>query len=146
MWSPTEHSDDENMLWCHLRAMEWALWPIFISQPIAPVALLFLRWWVVALLTLASAALWILFVRDKLVSPKLAWWGALIVRLKWLTCPVMACVLIYKGKIGLAVLALLWPMLVLFLPLLLLPLGPPRVGEIEKKLMRSLGYEPAIRN
>jgi hypothetical protein len=55
-------------------------------------------------------------------------------------------VLIYKGKIGLAVLALLWPMLVLFLPLLLLPLGPPRVGEIEKKLMRSLGYEPAIRN
>ena len=142
MWNPNEHSDDDNLRWCHLRAMEWALWPIFVSQPIAPVALLFLSWWIVALVTLVASIFWSLFVRHNRVIPPLAWWEALFVRLKWLTCPVAACVLVYRGKMWLAVLALVWPLLVLLLTRPLALLGPTRVGDIQKMFMRRLGYEP----
>ena len=45
MWNFDEHSDNDNMRWTWLRAVEWGMWPLFISQPIAPIALLFWPWW-----------------------------------------------------------------------------------------------------
>jgi len=103
---------------------------------------LFFAWWTVVLITVVASVFWALFIRNRLVIPPFASWGALFVRLKWPACPVAAGVLIYRGRMGQAVLALLWPMLVLLLPLLLVPLGPARVGDIETRFMRRLGYQP----
>jgi hypothetical protein len=143
MWNPQEHSDDENMRWCWLRAVEWGTWPIFISQPIAPVAILFFSWWSVVLATLIATVLWVLFIRYRLVIPALAWWGAMVVRLKWVTCPLAAYILWFRGMKGAAVVALLWPLLILVMPLPLLPLGATRIGDIQKMFMQCFGYEPA---
>jgi hypothetical protein len=141
-WNPPERSTEENSRYVHLRATEWASWPIFISQPIAPIALLFFPWWVVILATLVAGWLWTLLVRDFLVIPMLAYTGPLIVRLKWLACPVTAGILAFKGSWGVALFALLWPLLTFVMPVFIFPLKPPRLGDIEMRFVRSLGYEP----
>jgi hypothetical protein len=89
-----------------------------------------------------ATVLWALFIRHKIVIPALAGWGALIVRLKWITCPIAASVLRHRGTNGAAVVALLWPLLMLILPLHLL-VGPGRIGEIQGMFMQCLGYKPA---
>lgn len=145
MWNPHENTDDENLRWCYIRALEWASWPTFISQPIAPVAILFFPWWSVAIATVVATALWMLFIRHRFVSPAAAYWGALFVRLKWITCPVAAFFLWSRGSKVAAVVALLWPLVILVMPwpLMLFGLGPGRVGDIQTMFMRHLGYEPA---
>jgi hypothetical protein len=142
MWKAQKHSDDENLRWSWLRALEWGTWPIFISQPIAPVAIVFFSWWTVVLATLIATVFWIVFVRDIIVVPALAFWGAVIVRLKWVTCPIAAYILWQRGARGAAVVAFLWPLLILLMPLLLLPFGMARVSDIQKLFMQCLGYEP----
>jgi hypothetical protein len=47
VWNPSEHSDDENLRFCWLRAVEWGNWPTFISQPVVPIAILFWSWKIV---------------------------------------------------------------------------------------------------
>lgn len=140
MWNPNENSNDENMRWCHLRAIEWTSWPLFVAQPIAPVALLFFSWWNVALVVFGASVFWVFVVRDKIVIPSLAYWGCLVVRLKWILCPVAACILAYRGTLGIAALALLWPVATLLLQMIVLPLKPVRIGDIEMMFVRSLGY------
>jgi hypothetical protein len=142
MWNPHESSDDDNLLWSWLRAIEWGAWPTFVSQPIAPVAILFFSWWSVVFATLIATFLWVVFIRHKIVIPALAEWGAVIVRLKWITCPIAAYILWLRGMRTAAVVALLWPLLILVIPLHLL-LGPGRIGDIQKMFMQCLGYEPA---
>ena len=36
VWNPADHSDQDNLTWSFLRAVEWGRWPIFLSQPVAP--------------------------------------------------------------------------------------------------------------
>ena len=141
-WNPSENSADENSRYVHLRAIEWATWPMFISQPIAPVALLFFPWWKVIVFTLIIGILWTLLIRDLLIIPVLAYMGPVIVRLKWLVCPVTAGILAFKGSWGSAVFAFLWPLLVSVMPAVIFPFNPPRLGDIELRFVRSLGYEP----
>jgi hypothetical protein len=142
VWNPSKNSADENSRYVHLRAIEWASWPVFISQPIAPIALLFFPWWAVGLSTLVAGIFWTFFVRDFFMIPKLAYIGPLIVRLKWLACPITAGVLAFKGSWGIAILALLWPLVTFVMPGAIFPLKPPRLGDIELMVVRSLGYEP----
>ncbi len=136
MWNPGEHSDEENLRWCLLRAAEWGSWPVFISQPIAPLALLLCPWWVVILATIGANALWALFVRYKVVDPALAFLGAIFVRLKWITCPVSAYVLWHRDMRAVATMALLWPLLVL-----VMPNWSAQIGTIQKMFMGCLGYQ-----
>lgn len=140
MWNPNEHTDDENVQWSWLRAVEWGAWPIFISQPIAPIALLFFPWWSVIMVATTANVVWSLFIRYQMAIPALAFLGAVFVRLKWLTCPIAASLLWYGGSRGTAALALFWPLLVL-----VVPRASTRVGEIQKMFMQCLGYEPAKR-
>lgn len=136
MWNPSEHTDDENLRWAWLRAVEWGSWPIFVSQPIAPLAFLFFPWWSVVIAVAALNAVWSLFLRYRLVIPALAFWGAFLVRLKWITCPVTAYLLWRLGMKGTAALAFFWP-----LAILLVPRVPTQIGVIQKMFMRHLGYE-----
>lgn len=142
MWNPTEHTDDENVRWSHLRAMEWGFWPIFISQPIAPLAIVFFDWWRVVIGVLIIGILWALFIQGAFVLPTLAFWGALIVRLKWIACPACACVLWLQGRRIDSIIALLWPLLILASQLPVALLGRIRIGDTQALLLRSLGYEP----
>jgi hypothetical protein len=136
MWIPTEHSDEENLRWCWLRAVEWGSWPVFISQPIAPLALLFFPWWAVILATIGANAIWTLFVRYKVVDPALAFFGAIVVRFKWITCPVAAYALWHRDMRAVAMMALLWPLLIL-----VMPGWPAQIGVIQEMFMGCLGYQ-----
>ena len=119
---------------------QWGTWPMFISQPIAPVAILFFPWRTVVLTTLLATVLWIGFVRYAIVVPALAFWGAVLVRLKWIASPAAALILWRRGAGGAATVALLWPAFILAVPL-----GPGRVGQIQKMFMQCLGYKQAKR-
>ena len=112
--------------------------PTFVSQPFVPVALLFWpRQWVIGF-TFGSNILWAILVRYRVVILSLAIAGMLLVRLKWLGCPLAAYLLYHRGSTGLAVLALFWP-----LPLAI-PGGmvPVQVGKIQNMFMQRLGYQP----
>jgi hypothetical protein len=141
-WNPSENSADENSRYVHLRAIEWASWPAFISQPIAPIALLVFPWRTVVLFTVLAGVLWTFLIRDFFIIPVLADAGPLIVRLKWLACPITAGVLALRGSWGIAALALLWPLVAAFMPGVTFFLKPPFLGDIEMRFARSLGYEP----
>jgi hypothetical protein len=149
MWNPAEATHAENARWCHLRAIEWSNWPCFVSQPIAPVALLFFPWKTVLLSMIAAGALWALAIGDRIVMPKLASAAVWFVRLKWLACPLTAY-LLWDESHGIALLALLWPLATLplmaltMLPMALIPLPKPRIGVIEAKFALSLGYEEQV--
>jgi hypothetical protein len=65
-----------------------------------------------------------------------------------MACPIAAYLLWSRGSHGPAVVALLWPLLILILPLplMLVGLGPGRIGDIEKMFVQSLGYELSENN
>ena len=76
MWRPEQHSDDENLRWALLRAIEWKHWPLFLSQPIVPVLLYFYPWpWVIGLVFVATFVWWLMvssqFTRKRRADPTL---------------------------------------------------------------------------
>ena len=119
MWNPRQHTDDENLRWCWLRAVEWDAYPFFISQPLIPLLLAIFVWWKILIGLLVAQFLWTIFVRIKFVNAGISASGPVIVMTKWLICPIAAYYIYRTGHIGLAVLALTWPitMLVVLKPL-----------------------------
>ena len=140
VWIPAEHSDQENLTWCRLRAVEWGRWPIFLSQAIAPLFLLFLPWYAVVLSTIALNLLWAISIRYRFISLAAAYYGVLVAKLKWVTCPGVAAYLYINGdKLG-AAFALFWP-LVIFI----IGASPAtRTGKIQGMFMAKLGYEKTV--
>ena len=104
---PTLHPDEVNLRWSLLRATEWGRWPMFLSQPVGPILLLALDWGFVVLGVVIANLLWASFVRYRFVRAAGAYWGATLVRLKWLTCPMAAVYLFMRGEPTLAALSLL---------------------------------------
>jgi len=64
LWNPLQNSDDENLKWCLLRAIEWNDWPLFLSQPVAPLIFVVLPWPVVVISVLALNYLWAFLIRE----------------------------------------------------------------------------------
>src|SRR5579872_858521 len=86
-WNPSQHSDQDNLRWCWLRAVEWGAWPLFLSQPIAPIILLLKgSLWAALVPAIIANVLWS-GVRYRFVSVAAASWGAVLVHLKWVTIP-----------------------------------------------------------
>ena len=139
-WIPGEHSDQENLTWAWLRAVEWGRWPIFVSQPIAPLFLLFFPWPAVVVGTILLNLMWAGFVRYRFVNIKAAYYGAIVVRLKWVTCPAVAIYLYSAGELVGAVLALLWPLLIFVIG----ALPSTQIGRIQNMFMSQLGYESTV--
>jgi len=136
MWDPNNHSDDENLRWSWLRAVEWGSWPTFVSQPIVPIVFLFFRWWSVLVVITAANLLWKAFVTYRVVSVDLAFLGEHFARLKWIAS-ILACYLLWRnGAKGTALLALFWPFLAGFVP----PISA-QIGVIQQMFMQRLGYE-----
>ena len=84
--------------------------------------------------------LWASFVRYRFVSVKAAFWGAVVVRLKWLACPGAAIYLYLHGQMLPAILALAWPVLIFVLG----AFPTTQTGTIQKMFMAALGYQPAL--
>lgn len=140
IWSPLEHSDDENLRWCWLRAVEWGKWPLFITQPIIPILFLFFSWWQPVIAIVILTWLWA-FIRYKYVNITLADLGPLFVYLKW---PVSVSIGIYfliKHNYFLAVISTFWPLITLMLQ----SFSPPtQIGKLQKIFMDRLGYTRKI--
>ena len=111
-WNPGQHSDDDNLRWSWLRAVEWGRWPVFLSQPIAPVLLIWLPWQQVALLVIGANLLWATFIRYRFVSTQLAFIGVTFVLLRWLFWPGATIYLFYVARDPERWVALAWPVVI----------------------------------
>ena len=146
VWEANERSEPENLAFCWLRSVEWAYWPLFLSQPVAPLVALVWPWPYIAVAVYIINFLWAYFVRDRFVSVALASYGALFARLKWLACPLAGYLLFTRGRTVDAAVALLWPVIMLIAPLpefgLLLAGRRTEIGKIQSRFMAAIGYKP----
>lgn len=136
MWNSNEHTDQENLQWCWLRAVEWGRWPIFISQTLAPPMLLISNWLAVIICFVVLNILWALFVRYKYVSINLAFIGVLITKLKWLICPLFGYYFYSHDEMMKAAIAFFWPLLIFIIG----ALPTTQIGIIQNMMMAKLGY------
>lgn len=135
-WIPTKHSDEENLRWCWLRAVEWGRWPVFLSQVFGPFALLWADWKIVVGAVLITNMMWAVAVRYRFVSLNLAYWGVMFVTLRWLIWPASTTYLFWNHVQPEAWVAAAWP-------ILLLPIGmftPTQIDRIQNSFMAALGY------
>ncbi|MHB1284061.1 MAG: hypothetical protein ACYCZI_09360 [Metallibacterium scheffleri] len=138
-WKPHEHTDQDNLQWAWLRAVEWGRWPLFLSQTVAPILLIWLSWQVVVVAAFSTNVVWALFVRYRFNCVAAADFGALFALAKWVTWPAATAEMFFAGRSPECWVALAWPVLIF-------PLGmftPTRIGYIQTKFMRALGYEPS---
>jgi hypothetical protein len=115
---------------------------MFVSQPIAPLALLVWPWENVIVVAIIVNLWWALSIRYHVVVPSVAYWGALFVRLKWITCPVAAILLFLRGQKLQAAIAFFWPLVVVLLSIV----PTTKVGPIQKMFMKCFGYEATAMN
>jgi hypothetical protein len=129
-----ELSESELRQWLWLRAVEWANWPSFLAQPIAPI--LFIFFWLPYVLVgiLILDILWAP-VRYSYVNPQFANVGAIFVAWsKWPAAMGAAIYLFIKGNYISGTLALAWPLLAGFVCI------PAKVGLIELAFAKKIGY------
>jgi hypothetical protein len=138
MWNPKEHSDEENLRWAYLRAVEWASWPAFVTSPFVPLALVFISWPLVIGSLVALNILWAMTVRYRFVSTRAAAAGVFVALLRWLTCPAACLYLCWTGAWGIGLLALCWPSLAGVVA----AIPPSQIGVLQKQFMMRLGYAP----
>ncbi len=139
-WNPHKHSDDENVRWSWMRAVEWISWPAFVSQPIMPVLfwLYPTQWGGLLLVLVAFNFLWQYGISAERVSVPLASLGCLFVRLKWIACPVAAYFLWSSDFPYQAFAALLWPVAVYaFASIRIVRID---IGAVQDRFMLRLGY------
>jgi hypothetical protein len=129
-------ADDEIKRWLWLRAVEWAALPAFISQPLAPILLIFFPWyWVLGSVVLLGI-LWCP-MRYLFVNITIATFACLIVTwLKWPAAVGSAIYLFLHDQIVPAVIALLWPLVGGFVGI------PGKVGVIELAFAKRIGFVP----
>lgn len=135
-WDPSQHSDGENFCWCWLRSVEWGRWPIFLSQPIAPVLLIWWPWQGVIVSAFIANLIWARFIRYRGVSTAMASGGVLFVAARWITWPASSAYLFYHHMLPEAWVAVGWP-------LLIFPIGAfprPEVGRIQSMFIERLGF------
>jgi len=136
-WNAHAHSDEENVRWSWLRAVEWTSWPAFVSQPIMPVFLWLspTQWGGLVLALVALNFLWQFCISSKRVSVTLASLGCLFVRLKWIACPVAAYFLWHSDFPYQALAALLWPVAVYVIaPIRIVRID---IGSLQERFMTA---------
>ena len=140
LYDPDDYSFEDNRRFCMLRAMEWARLPLFISQPIAPLLLLFYDWWRIIAVIMLLSYLWII-IRDKFISIPIAVFSMYFVKLKWPSSLIMFIYFLIKGNIFLGLFSLFWP----FISLLLIFLtGPAKLGHIERLFVEKTWHKTII--
>ena len=136
MWNPAQHTDQDNLLFCWLRAIEWGRWPLFVSQIFAPLCLMFYPWYYVVIAFFAANIVWA-SIRYQFINVGLANALADAMILKWPITIGSAIFLFLQGSIGVGILALCWPIVAVLLGIV----TPTQVGRIQNVMMSQLGYE-----
>jgi hypothetical protein len=127
-------TDDEIKRWLWLRAVEWAALPAFVSQPLAPVLLIFFPWYWVLGTVVILGAFWCP-IRYHFVNVSVATVACLVVAwLKWPAAVGSAIYLFLNHQPLSAVLALLWPLVGGFVGI------PGKVGVIELAFAKKIGF------
>ena len=144
-WNPFQNTLDENVRWCHLSSIEWDIYPIFLSQPIAPILFLFFPWyWVILAIVVLNWA-W-RPLRYKCVNLTIANIACLPVT--FLKYPIGVGVGIYlwtRGQHLAASISILWPFVawILFLTVRW-PRDMRGIQKLFKLFMDKLGYDGRI--
>jgi hypothetical protein len=145
VWNSVTHSYEENLRWCKLRAMEWARWPLFISQPIVPILLSILQWEILIPLVFFIELYWSVYIRYRFVNVNIAFIGPFISKVKWLTCPAMGFYFFFEKDIVTGIIALLWPIIIFpvgFLSSFVVTVftgNPAMIGIIQNMFMAEIG-------
>ena len=138
VWKASENTFQENARWSLLRAIEWGIWPAFLSIPLVPLLLLFVPLWHIIIIVGILTILWS-FVKYKFVNVLLATLGCFWVQLKWVSIPVSIVLLSLRRHYVLACVALVWPFISSFFGLVS---GGTQIGRIEEMFMKKLGCIP----
>ena len=139
LWTPSEHSFDENAAWARLRAIEWKALPAFISQPIVPVLLLGFNWYLIMMGIISVAFAW-RALRWRLISVPAASLAAILVRFtKWPFAIGMGLFFLYKGMWVNSFISFFWPLLVIIVSYAYAG-GPKGLGDYEVRFMQEMGY------
>ena len=136
MWIPAEHSDDDNIEWARLRAIEWGRWPLFLSQVLAPALLVSLSWPLVVSLFFAANLIWAILVRYRCVSVSAAYWAVVFVLLRWLVWPAATIYCFVVGRRSEAWVCAFWPVLMFALG----AFTPTKVDRIQFAFLQSVGF------
>jgi hypothetical protein len=150
-WKAEQHSDDENLRWTLLRAIEWKEWPLFVSLPIIPVLICFYPWFLVIGGITIITFVWWLIVAPRFTPSTIIDLSVYFVWLKFVTSPLMAYHIWQSGRPWTAALALSWPFAgyaivswLLMWPQALLAsterAKAAQIGVIQQRLMGRLGY------
>lgn len=140
LWTPSEHSFDENADWARLRAIEWKALPAFISQPIVPVLLLGFNWYVIMTGIILVAFVW-RPIRWRFVSVPVASAFAIFVTFtKWPLAIAMGVFFLYKGMWLNSFISFFWPLLVIVVSYAYAG-GPKGLGDYEVRFMQEMGYD-----
>uniref|UniRef100_A0A7C3WMM5 Uncharacterized protein n=1 Tax=Dictyoglomus turgidum TaxID=513050 RepID=A0A7C3WMM5_9BACT len=91
-----------------LRSLEWANWPLFISQFAGPILLIYIPWWQLLIGIIVLNWIWAL-VRYRYQSIELAMLGAFLVKFKWPISIIMAIYFLLHDLTFLSFLSLFWP-------------------------------------
>ena len=137
MWNPLDHNNDENTKWSWLRAIEWGRWPLFMSQLFAPLLLIIVPWYIVIAIFFLSNIFWAILIRYRFCNYGLLLLGADVMVLKWPITIGSTIYLFYNANSKIALLALLWPFVAIFLGII----TPTKIGVIQKTIMKQMGYE-----
>lgn len=136
IWNASAHNNEENLRWAWLRAVEWGIWPAFLSGPVVPLLLPFFEWWKIILVVIILTVIWA-FIRYRYVNIFMADLGVYFVLLKWITCPVATIYLIVQHNYILAIMAITWPAIA---GLFSIFVGGTKIGVIQNMFMKKLGY------
>jgi hypothetical protein len=136
LWDPTKHTDEENLRWCWLRAIEWGRWPLFASQTIAPLLLAVYPWFYVVGGFFIANILWA-FIRYRFISIGLANAIADFMIWKWPITIGAVILLARQQNWPIVILVLLWPVVSGVLGIV----TPTQIGKIQNVMMEQLGYE-----
>lgn len=117
----------------HLRAIEWSSEVSFVAMGISTPFLLFVSPLLLVVTVFALNFVWA-FLSESLVSIKMADFFVWLNKLKWLTAPLTSLVLITQHHSGLAIVALLWPLIVMLVGVIH---KPAKIGLIQTKMLHQ---------
>jgi len=120
-----------------LRAIEWANWPLFVSQPVIPIAMIFLNWWWVVGGIIFLNALWST-IKYRFFSLPAAMAGVIFVRLRWIAVIISGLYFACIQNYYLAFLAVLWPILSALI------VFPGKLNRIRSLIAKSIGYNSEL--
>ncbi|MFZ1082361.1 MAG: hypothetical protein WAO19_10605 [Candidatus Kryptoniota bacterium] len=144
LWDPSAQTDDENLRWCWLRAVEWDSFILFVTQPIVPLLMLLNVSWVALLIVLLILNwLWQLTIAYRYVNVVIADMGSLFVHLKWFASIGVGVYFLINADYMNTAISAAWPLVVLIMTFFSNFIRPHKaeIGSLQTMFIRKLGYQ-----